>query len=222
MPRKDPLASRANERKRPETFRELIRYGMGQTSIAAFLLALSDKGIVAIVIQEHSDDEKLVEALRARFPNAQLRRDNGRASAMVEAVVDFVENPHGNLALPLDIRGADFQRRVWDAVRNIPFGRTATFLEIARAIGAPRAVRAVCSACARNPLEFAIPCHRVLRSDRSYSGDPRGETGARRRLFSARPRRALNMLSKGRSHKPAGEIMKREIIRVEPLSTYLE
>ena len=112
---------------------------------------------------------------------------------MVEAMINFVEDPHGSLTLPLDIRGTDFQRRVWEAVGRIPFGRTTTFLEIARAIGVPRAVRAVGNACSQNPLEFAIPCHRVLRTDGSYSGgsawgDRRQETIVQR---EAAPRAQL-------------------------------
>jgi 2-iminobutanoate/2-iminopropanoate deaminase len=216
MPRKDTRASQANEGKRSETFRELIRYGLGQTSVAAILVAASDKGAVAIVVREHPGDEALVGALRARFPRAELRHDGAGAREMVEAVIRFVEDPRGNLTLPLNIRGTDFQRRVWEGVRKIPFGRTTTFLEIARAIGAPRAVRAVGAACSQNPLEFAIPCHRVLRSDGSYSGgspwgDWRQETIVRREAASLAD-----------SLKPPEKPMKREIIRVEPLSTYLE
>jgi 2-iminobutanoate/2-iminopropanoate deaminase len=198
-----------------ETSGELIRYGVGQTSIAAFLLALSDKGVVVILIQEHPGDEKLAAALRARFPRTELQHDHAGTREMVESAVNFVEDPCGNLALPLDIRGTDFQRRVWGAVSKIPFARTTTFLEIARAIGAPKAVRAVGNACSQNPLEFAIPCHRVLRSDGSYSGG--SEWGDRRQktLVEREARRACQF-------KPSEETMKREIIRVEPLSTYLE
>jgi AraC family transcriptional regulator, regulatory protein of adaptative response / methylated-DNA-[protein]-cysteine methyltransferase len=189
MPPKNRSASQADARKPSERSRELIRYGLGQTSIAAILVAASDRGVVAIVIREHPGDEALVEALRARFPRAELRHDGTGAREMVEAVISFVENPRGNLTLPLDIRGTDFQRRVWEAVRRIPFGRTTTFLEIARSIGAPRAVRAVGNACSQNPLEFAIPCHRVLRSDGSYSGgsawgDRRQETIVQREAAS--------------------------------------
>lgn len=171
MSRKDlPAVGQAGERKRTEAGREPIRYGLGQTSIAAILVAASDKGVVAIVIREHPGDEALVEALRARFPRAELRHNSPGTREMVEAVVGFVEDPRGNLTLPLDIRGTDFQRRVWEAVRKIPFGRTTTILEIARTIRAPKAARAVGAACSQNPLEFAIPCHRVLRSDGAYSG----------------------------------------------------
>jgi AraC family transcriptional regulator of adaptative response/methylated-DNA-[protein]-cysteine methyltransferase len=169
---------------------ELIRYGLGQTSIATILVALSEEGVVAVLIQEHPGDERLVAALRSRFLRAELRHDHAGTRKMVESVVNFVEDPRGNLTLPLDIRGTDFQRRVWEAVREIPFGRTTTFLKIAHEIGAPKAVRAVGNACSQNPLEFAIPCHRVMRSDGAYSGgsewgDRRQETIVQREAASA-------------------------------------
>jgi AraC family transcriptional regulator of adaptative response/methylated-DNA-[protein]-cysteine methyltransferase len=154
-------------------FAELIRYGFGQTSITAVLVALSDKGVVAIMIREHADDTAFVADLHTRFPGAELRHDSSETRHAVEAVVSFIEEPRRDIALPLDIRGSDFQRRVWAAVTEIKFGETTTFAEIARKVGSPRAVRAVGNACSQNPLEFAIPCHRVLRSDGSYSGGSR-------------------------------------------------
>lgn len=149
---------------------EQIRYGFGQTSIAAILVALSDEGVVAIIIREHLERDALVADLRARFPDAELRHELVESRPAVDAVIQFVEDPRSNLALQLDIRGTKFQRRVWAAVMRVPFAETTTFAEIARKIGAASAVRAVGNACARNPLEFAIPCHRVLRSNGSYSG----------------------------------------------------
>jgi AraC family transcriptional regulator, regulatory protein of adaptative response / methylated-DNA-[protein]-cysteine methyltransferase len=149
---------------------EVVRYGFGQTSVGTILVALSDVGIVAIVIREHRDEDALVAALQARLPHAALRHDLAETRKAVEAVAGFVERPSGGIALPLDIRGTEFQRRVWAAAMQIPFAKTTTFAEIAREVGSPRAVRAVGNACSQNPLEFAIPCHRVLRSDGSYSG----------------------------------------------------
>jgi AraC family transcriptional regulator, regulatory protein of adaptative response / methylated-DNA-[protein]-cysteine methyltransferase len=149
---------------------ETIRYGFGHTSVAAVLVGASRNGIVAILIREQPDDDALVATLRARFPRAELYHDRAGMRQAVQAVVDFVEKPRGNIALRLDIRGTEFQRRVWAAAMSVPFGETTTFAEIARKVSAPRAVRAVGNACSQNPLEFAIPCHRVLRSDGSYSG----------------------------------------------------
>ncbi|HTG23379.1 MAG TPA: methylated-DNA--[protein]-cysteine S-methyltransferase [Reyranella sp.] len=149
---------------------EVIRYGFSQTSVGTILLAESVRGIVAIAIREHPDEDALLATVRARFPHAVLRHDRTGTRKAVAAVVGFVEGPRGNIALPLDIRGTEFQRRVWAAVMKIPFAKTTNFAEIARTVGSPRAVRAVGNACSQNPLEFAIPCHRVLRSDGSYSG----------------------------------------------------
>ena len=89
---------------------------------------------------------------------------------MVAEVVGLVEAPAQRLDLPLDIRGTAFQQRVWAALSAIPPGKTATYKEIARAIGQPSAVRAVAQACAKNPLAVAIPCHRVVRTDGDLSG----------------------------------------------------
>jgi len=85
-------------------------------------------------------------------------------------VIAQVEQPGTDLDLPLDIRGTAFQVRVWQALRQIPAGRTASYAEIAQAIGAPRAVRAVAGACAANTLAVAIPCHRVIGKNGSLSG----------------------------------------------------
>ena len=85
-------------------------------------------------------------------------------------MVGFVEAPELGLDLPLDVRGTAFQQRVWQALREIPAGQTASYAEIAARIGAPKAVRAVAQACGANPLAVAIPCHRVVRSDGSLSG----------------------------------------------------
>jgi AraC family transcriptional regulator of adaptative response/methylated-DNA-[protein]-cysteine methyltransferase len=76
-----------------------------------------------------------------------------------------VETPAIGLNLPLDVRGTAFQQRVWQALQKIPVGRTVSYAEVAEQIGAPKAVRAVASACAANNLAVAIPCHRVVRSD---------------------------------------------------------
>ena len=85
-------------------------------------------------------------------------------------MVGFVEAPGLGLDLPLDVRGTAFQQRVWQALRKIPAGSTATYAQIAQRIGAPDAVRAVGQACAANPIAVAIPCHRVVRHDGALSG----------------------------------------------------
>ena len=89
---------------------------------------------------------------------------------MLPRVIGFIESPTGELDLPLDPEGTDFQHRVWRALRNIPSGTTASYADIARRINAPKSVRAVAQACGANALALAIPCHRVVRSDGALSG----------------------------------------------------
>jgi AraC family transcriptional regulator of adaptative response/methylated-DNA-[protein]-cysteine methyltransferase len=147
-----------------------LRYSLAQTSIAALLIAVGPIGLVAIIIRENLQPSAMVGELARRFPKARLFQDAAGISPETTVVTNFVETPLRNIDLPLDIHGTDFQRQVYREVRAIPFGETTTFAHIAAQIGSPKAVRAVGSACTRNPLEFAIPCHRVLRSDGRWSG----------------------------------------------------
>jgi AraC family transcriptional regulator of adaptative response/methylated-DNA-[protein]-cysteine methyltransferase len=112
----------------------------------------------------------LVHALQDRFPKAQLVGGDHTFEQLVAKVVGFIEAPAQGLDLPLDIRGTAFQKRVWNAIRDIPAGATASYAELARRIGRPSASRAVAQACASNTLAVAIPCHRVVRRDGGLSG----------------------------------------------------
>jgi AraC family transcriptional regulator of adaptative response/methylated-DNA-[protein]-cysteine methyltransferase len=116
------------------------------------------------------DPDALARDLQDRFPRATLIGGDAEFERLVSRVVGFVEAPGLGLDLPLDVRGTAFQQRVWQALREIPAGRTATYGEIASRIGAPSAARAVAGACAANPLAVAIPCHRVIRNDGGLSG----------------------------------------------------
>ncbi|MFZ5723796.1 MAG: bifunctional DNA-binding transcriptional regulator/O6-methylguanine-DNA methyltransferase Ada [Pseudomonadota bacterium] len=145
-----------------------IRFAVGQCSLGAILVAESARGICAIQLGD--DPEALVRALQDRFPAAVLVGDDDAFAQRVATVVGFVETPRRGLDLPLDIRGTAFQQRVWQALRDIPAGQTASYTEIANRIGAPKSVRAVAGACAANLLAVAIPCHRVVRSDGGISG----------------------------------------------------
>jgi AraC family transcriptional regulator of adaptative response/methylated-DNA-[protein]-cysteine methyltransferase len=147
---------------------ETLRYAVAPTSLGQLLVAASTTGIAALLLGD--DPEMLLADLRARFPHAQLEAGGKDFAAIVAQVAAFVEMPKATLDLPLDIRGTAFRRRVWEALRAIPPGETASYAEIARRIGAPEAVRAVAGACAANAHALAIPCHRVLRSDGSLSG----------------------------------------------------
>ena len=164
----------------------VIRFAVGECSLGAILVAATDKGVCAIEFDD--DPERLVRNLQDRFPNARLVGGDEAFEQLVAKVVGFVDAPARGLDLPLDIRGTAFQRRVWDAIRDIPAGSTASYAEIARRIGVPKAVRSVAQACASNAIAVAIPCHRVVRTDGSVSGYRWGV--ARKRALLAREARA--------------------------------
>lgn len=164
----------------------VIRFAVGDCSLGTILVAATDKGVCAI---EFGDDpDALVRGLQDRFPSARLVGADASFEQLVAKVVGFVEAPAQGLELPLDIRGTAFQQRVWDALRAIPPGSTASYREIAARIGAPKAVRAVAQACASNAIAVAIPCHRVVRTDGASSGYRWGV--ARKRALLARERAA--------------------------------
>jgi AraC family transcriptional regulator of adaptative response/methylated-DNA-[protein]-cysteine methyltransferase len=145
-----------------------IRFAVGECSLGSILVATSDRGVCAILLGD--GPEALVRDLQDRFPKARLIGGDAGFEKLVATVIAFVEAPALGLDLPLDVRGTAFQHRVWQALRRIPAGVTATYSEIAGRIGAPKAVRAVAQACASNGLAVAIPCHRVVRSDGALSG----------------------------------------------------
>lgn len=145
-----------------------IRFAIGQCSLGAILVAQSDRGICAILLGD--DPQALLHDLQDKFPKADLLGGDAEFETLVARVVGLIEVPGTGLDLPLDLRGTAFQERVWQALRTIPAGTTASYSEIAQRIGAPRAVRAVAQACAANALAVAIPCHRVVRSDGNLSG----------------------------------------------------
>ncbi|AIE85925.1 bifunctional DNA-binding transcriptional regulator/O6-methylguanine-DNA methyltransferase Ada [Fimbriimonas ginsengisoli] len=145
-----------------------IHFAVGQSSLGSILVARSEKGVCAILLGD--DPEALVRDLQDRFPKAQLLGGDRGFEEVVAKVVGFVEDPSRGLDLPLDVRGTAFQQRVWEALRGIPVGKTASYAEIARKLGEPGAVRAVAGACAANALAVAIPCHRVVKSDGALSG----------------------------------------------------
>jgi AraC family transcriptional regulator of adaptative response/methylated-DNA-[protein]-cysteine methyltransferase len=145
-----------------------IRFAVGECSLGSILVAATDKGVCAIFLGD--EPEALVRDLQDRFPKAKLIGGNRDFEQWVAKVIGFVEAPALGLDLPLDVRGTAFQQRVWRALCEIPSGSTASYAEIARRIGAPKAMRAVAQACASNAIAVAIPCHRVVRTDGSLSG----------------------------------------------------
>ncbi|WP_293368847.1 bifunctional DNA-binding transcriptional regulator/O6-methylguanine-DNA methyltransferase Ada [Nevskia sp.] len=145
-----------------------IRFAIGQCTLGAILVAASARGICAILLGD--DPDALARDLQDRFPQATLVGADADFERTVAQVVGLVEAPRLGHELPLDVRGTAFQRRVWQALRDIPPGATASYADVAKRIGAPTSMRAVAQACGANALAVAIPCHRVVRSDGALSG----------------------------------------------------
>ena len=145
-----------------------IRFALAQCSLGAILVAVTGQGICALLLGD--DPEALLRDLQDRFPRAELVGGERDFDQFVARVIAMVENPGLAHDLPLDIRGTAFQQRVWEALRAIPPGTTATYAEIAARLGAPKSARAVAAACAANPIAVAVPCHRVVRRDGDLAG----------------------------------------------------
>jgi AraC family transcriptional regulator of adaptative response/methylated-DNA-[protein]-cysteine methyltransferase len=145
-----------------------IRYAVAESYLGHVLIAATERGICRIEFGDSADI--LRERLVARFPRATLRDADADFEDWVAQVLAYIEAPAGGLSLPLDIQGTAFQRRVWEALREIPAGTTTTYADIAQKIGRPRAARAVGQACAANPVVVVVPCHRVVRGDGDLGG----------------------------------------------------
>jgi AraC family transcriptional regulator, regulatory protein of adaptative response / methylated-DNA-[protein]-cysteine methyltransferase len=165
---------------------EVIRFAVGECSLGSILVAATDKGICAI--QLGPDPEALVHALQDQFPNASLMGGDAGFERIVAEVVGVAEDPSRGLSLPLHVRGTAFQLKVWEALRAIKPGEVLSYKELAAKIGAPRAVRAVASACANNKIAVAIPCHRVVRTGGALAGYRWGVERKAALLASERPK----------------------------------
>jgi AraC family transcriptional regulator of adaptative response/methylated-DNA-[protein]-cysteine methyltransferase len=145
-----------------------IHFAIGACSLGTILVAQSQRGVCSILLGDQPD--QLLRELQDQFPNANLLGGKRGYEQLIARVVGLIESPAVGLELPLDIRGTAFQQRVWKALQGIPAGTTASYADVAKKIGAPRAVRAVAQACGANALAVAIPCHRVVKSDGALSG----------------------------------------------------
>lgn len=146
----------------------VIRSAAAPCYLGWALVAATQRGVCAI---EFGDaPEELQQRVRARFPRAEIQGGDAELEAWLAAVLAYLEAPRGSLDVPLDIQGTVFQRRVWEALRSLAPGSTASYGEIAERIGKPSATRAVAQACAANTLAVAIPCHRVVRGDGELGG----------------------------------------------------
>jgi AraC family transcriptional regulator of adaptative response/methylated-DNA-[protein]-cysteine methyltransferase len=147
--------------------REIIRFSLGISSLGDFAIATSDKGIVALEFSSlHTTME---DALRARFPEAEMKRSQEELANVMEIVAGVIDDPATECDLPLDLRGTPYEVQVWMMLREIPAGQTTNYAALAAKLGS-RDPRDVAAAVANNPIAVIVPCHRVIRKDRSVSG----------------------------------------------------
>lgn len=151
-----------------------IRFATAATRLGRLLVAATERGVCAVTLGD--DDRALERGLAEEYPGAVRERVSGDDDrdadlrAWLTAIVRHIDGAEARLTMPVDVAGTPFQQRVWDSLRRIPYGATRSYAQVAAAVGAPKAVRAVASACARNRVALVIPCHRVVRS----SGTPGG------------------------------------------------
>ena len=159
-----------------------IAYTTVYSPLGRLLVAGTERGICAVSLGD--SDQELEQALAGEYPEAAVQRDDSRLKIWVAAIVDHLCGTRPQLDLPLDVQATAFEWRVWQELRKIPYGSTRTYAEIARALGQPKASRAVANACAANPAAVVIPCHRIVRSN----GEPGGYKwgSERKRMLLAR------------------------------------
>ncbi len=145
-----------------------IRFAIGKCSLGLVLVATTGRGVCALLLGE--DGNALLHDLEDRFPKARLIAADQALEQATVKVIAFIEAPAQGLDLPLDVRGTEFQLRVWQALREIPAGSTLSYSDIAQRIGAPKESYAVGEACAANRIAVAIPCHRVVKKDGTLGG----------------------------------------------------
>jgi AraC family transcriptional regulator of adaptative response/methylated-DNA-[protein]-cysteine methyltransferase len=145
-----------------------IEYSVGPSPIGKLLVARSEKGLCAV--QVRGTEAELERSLRERFADAVIVRDEKALAPLRKLVLNAIAGKPAPSALSLDVRGTEFQRAVWRELRRIPAGATRSYADIAKAIGKPKATRAVANACGANNLPVVIPCHRVIAKDGTIGG----------------------------------------------------
>ncbi|MBA3356664.1 MAG: bifunctional DNA-binding transcriptional regulator/O6-methylguanine-DNA methyltransferase Ada [Pyrinomonadaceae bacterium] len=146
----------------------IINYTIAPCSLGLLLVAATERGVCAVKL---GDSDAALEAdLTREYPSAKIHRADSVLSQPVDKLLNYLSGKQPDLQLPLDIQATAFQWQVWENLRAIPYGETRSYAEVAKAMGRPTAVRAVARACATNPVALVIPCHRVIREDRSLGG----------------------------------------------------
>lgn len=157
----------------PATYRRggegmAISYTIAPCPLGRILVAATERGVSAVYLGD--SDKPLKDALAEEYPRAEIRRAAGGIAPWVRGIVRQLRGQEPHTQLPLDVQATAFQRRVWQELQRIPYGSTKSYAEVARAIGKPRAIRAVARACATNPVSIVVPCHRVVRTDGKLAG----------------------------------------------------
>jgi AraC family transcriptional regulator, regulatory protein of adaptative response / methylated-DNA-[protein]-cysteine methyltransferase len=157
----------------PATYRQggagmKIHYTIVSSPLGRLLVGATERGISALYLGKV--DGPLESSLRKEYPRAEIRRDRNGLEGWVGKILAHLRGREPNLDLPTDVQATAFQRRVWEELRKIPYGATRTYSQVARAMGKPKAVRAVARACATNPVSVVVPCHRVVREDGNLAG----------------------------------------------------
>lgn len=146
-----------------------VRFTIAELPVGRVLVATTERGVCAVELG--ATDARLRQALALDFPDAAIERGDDAHRRWARDVLDLVRDPRlASGAVPLDLHGTAFQRRVWIALRSIPPGERRSYKEVAESIGQPLAARAVARACAANRVAVVIPCHRVVRGDGRLSG----------------------------------------------------
>lgn len=146
----------------------VVTWTTGDCALGRCLVAQSERGVCAVLPGDN--DAALLDDLRRRFPNAELREGDPDFCQQMAEIFAHLDDSRRPVSLPLDLQGTAFQLQVWQALRQIPVGETRSYRQVAEHIGQPRAVRAVAGACAANSLAMIVPCHRVVREDGALSG----------------------------------------------------
>jgi AraC family transcriptional regulator, regulatory protein of adaptative response / methylated-DNA-[protein]-cysteine methyltransferase len=159
---------------------ERLRYGLADTELGVALVALSDKGVRAIVLC--GDKSKAVRELQAVAPAAELVEEQSAAGEALGQVAGYIESPKRDLHMSLDLKGNALEMVVWQALATIPVGETRSYGELAKSLSVPATAQEVGAACAANVVALAVPCHRVVKADGSISGYRWGINRKRRLL----------------------------------------
>src|SRR5487761_86338 len=161
----------------PATYRRggtgmLIHYTIVPCPLRRILVAATQRGVSAVYLGDSGarSDARLEDALARDYPQAEIHRDSKDLGQWVREILRHLRGQEPHIDLPLAVQATAFQRRVWDELRRIPYGATRSYTEVARAIGKPKAIRAVARACATNPVSIIVPCHRVVREDGNLAG----------------------------------------------------